>query len=223
MYGGGIDPATSLAYGFAEFGTGGMGGRLGKDGVDVIQTDTSNAQNIPVEALELEAPLRVGYYRLRRDSAGPGKFRGGVGFEKSITALRGELHVSHRGERHYTAPWGVFGGEAAERSRSTIVHADGGEQEVPSKLDFLLSPGDELRLWTTGGGGYGDPLEREPASVLEDVLDGKVSVGAAAERYGVVIAGNAVEDEATRELRARLAAERGPVTWTYDRGPLGRE
>ena len=127
------------------------------------------------------------------------------------------------GERHYTAPWGVFGGEAAERARSTIVRADGSEQAVPSKLDFLLSPGDELRLWTTGGGGYGDPLEREPASVLEDVLDGKVSVGAAAERYGVVIAGNAVGDEATRELRARLAAERGPVTWTYDRGPLGRE
>ena len=220
---GGRDPATARQYVTAEIGTGGMGGRPGKDGVECIQTDTSNAQNIPVEALELEFPLRVGYYRLRPDSGGPGEFRGGLGFEKSIEALRGEVRVSHRGERHYTAPWGLFGGESGERARSAITRADGTTQAVPSKLDFVLKPGDRVELWTTGGGGYGDPLARDTSAVLLDVREGKVTMEAARERYGVVLRDGAVDDEATQRQRAALAAARGPVTWTYDRGPLGRE
>jgi N-methylhydantoinase B len=223
MYGGGVDPATARAYGFAEFATGGMGARPEKDGVETIQTDTSNAQNIPVEALELETPVRVGYLRLRPDSGGPGRHRGGLGFEKRLEVLRGALRVSHRGERHYTAPWGVFGGQAGASARSLLRRADGSESRVPSKLDFTLEPGDRLDVWTTGGGGYGDPLTRDPGAVLEDVLDGKVSVEAAAERYGIVIGDGGVDEAASRELRDRLAAERGPVAWTYDRGPLGRQ
>jgi N-methylhydantoinase B len=223
MYGGGVDPETARAYGFAEFGTGGMGARPGKDGIETIQTDTSNAQNIPVEALELESPLRVGYLRLRRDSGGPGRYRGGLGFEKRLEVLRGALRVSHRGERHYTAPWGLFGGEAGASARSVLRRADGSELSVPSKLDFELTPGDQLDLWTTGGGGYGDPLGREPAAVLADVLDRKVSLEAAAERYGVVVSDGRVDEQASGELRRRLAADRGRVAWTYDRGPLGRE
>jgi N-methylhydantoinase B len=220
---GGIDPATNRPYVTAEIGAGGMGGRPGKDGVETIQTDTSNAQNIPVEALELESPLRVGYLRLRTDSGGPGTFRGGLGFEKQLEVLRGELHVSHRGERHYTAPWGLFGGEPGTTCWSLLRRVDGGEETIPSKLDFTMRSGDRLELWTTGGGGYDDPLERDPERVLADVLDGKVSVKAAAERYGVVLADGKVDAAATKELRARLADERGPVTWTYDRGLLGKE
>jgi N-methylhydantoinase B len=207
----------------AEIGTGGMGARPGKDGIETIQTDTSNAQNIPVEALELESPLRVGFLRLRRDSGGPGCFRGGLGFEKRLEVLRGELRVSHRGERHSTAPWGVFGGEAGMSSRSVLRRADGTEQVIPSKLDFVMVPGDQLDLWTTGGGGYGDPLERDPERVLEDAIDDKVSGEQAEQSYGIVIADAAVDEKATRALRRRLAAQRGPVTWTYDRGALGRE
>jgi N-methylhydantoinase B len=223
MYGGGVDPASGRAYGFAEFGTGGMGGRPGKDGVDAIQTDTSNAQNIPVEALELESPVRVGYLRLRRDSGGPGRYRGGLGLEKRLEVLRGTLRVSHRGERHYTAPWGLFGGEAGASSCTVLQRADGTVSSVPSKLDFDLQPGDRLDVWKSGGGGHGDPLERDPEAVLADVLDGKVSMEAAACRNGVVIGDGRVAEQATRVLRRRLAGERGPVTWTYDRGPLGRE
>jgi N-methylhydantoinase B len=220
---GGVDPATQKQYVTAEVGTGGMGGRPGKDGVETIQTDTSNAQNLPVEALELEFPIRVGHYRLRRDSGGPGRWRGGLGFEKSFEALRSDLRVSHRGERHYTAPWGVFGGEPGACARSVLVRAGGAEESLPSKLDFTMAPGDRLLLWTTGGGGYGDALERDPRRVVEDILDDKVSRDAAAERYGVVAADAAVDEQATRELRGRLAARRGPVAWTYDRGPLGRD
>jgi N-methylhydantoinase B len=220
---GGVDPDMGTQYVSAEIGTGGMGGRAGKDGVESVQTDTSNAQNVPVEALELEFPLRIGYYRLRADSGGPGEFRGGLGFEKSMSVLRGELRISHRGERHYTAPWGIHGGEAGATAHSMITRADGSEEVIPSKLDFTISPGDSLKVWTSGGGGYGDPLERDPAGVLDDVLDRKVSADAAAGRYGVVIRDGRVDEDATREQRDTLTAQRGPIIWTFDRGVLGKE
>jgi N-methylhydantoinase B len=220
---GGTDPLTSRQYVTAEVGTGGMGGRPGKDGIDTIQTDTSNAQNIPVEALELEFPLRVGYYRLRQNSGGAGQFRGGLGFEKSIEALRGAVNVSHRSERRHTAPWGLFGGGPGAMMRSHLVRADGTEEQFPGKAELRLLPGDRLEVWTTGGGGWGDPLERDPARVLDDVLDGKLSADAAADDYGVVVSDRKVDEERTRALREQLTSTRGPVTWTYDRGPLGRE
>jgi N-methylhydantoinase B len=220
---GGTDPLTGKAYVAAETSTGGMGSRPTKDGVDAIQTDTSNSQNIPVEALELEFPIRVGHYRLRPDSGGPGRFRGGLGLEKRLEMLRGEMNVSHRGERHLTAPWGLFGGHAGTTAKSVLRRADGSEVVIPSKLDFRLALGEQLDLYTSGGGGYGDPLERDPARVLDDVLDAKVSRAAAERSYGVVIAERAVDREATTALRARMAAERGPVDWIYDRGPLGKD
>jgi len=220
---GGVDPLTGRAYVTAEIGTGGMGGRPGKDGVEAIQTDTSNAQNVPVEALELEFPLRVGYYRLRQDSGGAGRFRGGLGFEKSFEALRGDVRVSHRGERHITAPWGLFGGEAGARAKSRMIRADGTEERFASKAELVLHPCDRLELWTTGGGGHGDALDRDPELVLADVRNRKVSLRAARDTYGVVLSTGAVDDNATRTLRAELAAARGPLNWTYDRGPLGRE
>lgn len=220
---GGIDPAAGRPYVTAEIGTGGMGARPNKDGIEAIQTDTSNAQNIPAEALELEFPLRVAYCRLRADSGGPGRFRGGLGFEKRFEVTRGEARFSHRGERHVTAPWGVLGGGAGARSRSVLRRADGTEMPIPSKLEFTLRPGDQLDVWTSGGGGYGDPLERLPDAVLADVLDGKLSAQAALEAYGVVITGREVDAAATERRRAEGAAARGAITWRYDRGPAGRE
>jgi len=86
-----------------------------------------------------------------------------------------------------------------------------------------MHPGDVLDVWTTGGGGYGDPLERAPQAVLADVLDRKVSVSSARIDYGVVIEGREVVEEATSALRDELRRKRGPITWRYDRGPLGRE
>jgi N-methylhydantoinase B len=220
---GGLDPATGRPYVTSEIGTGGMGARPGKDGVECVQTDTSNSQNVPVEALELEFPLRVGSYRLRRDSGGPGRFRGGLGFEKSFEALRGTVAISHRGERNHTAPWGLFGGGAGAMAKSRIVRADGSVEHFPSKAELRLEPGDRLEVWTTGGGGHGDSLTRDPALVLADVIDQKVSPEQADEAYGVVIAGGAVDEARTRERREALAAARGPIDWTYDRGPLGHE
>ena len=108
-------------------------------------------------------------------------------------------------------------------SRSLLLRAGGGQTRIPSKLEFKMQPGDTLDVWTSGGGGYGDPLDRPPLSVLEDVLDRKVSRESAQADYGVVIAGRTVDEEATAAQRSTLRAARGPITWTYDRGPLGRE
>jgi N-methylhydantoinase B len=220
---GGIDPQNGRPYVTAEIGTGGMGGRPGKDGLEAIQTDTSNAQNVPVEALEMEFPLHVGHYRLRRDSGGPGQYRGGLGLEKSIEVLRGQLRVSHRGERHFTAPWGLAGGGSGEMSKSIFFAADGDERKIPSKIDFIMRPGDRLDLWMSGGGGYGDPLIRDPQRVLEDIRDAKVSVQAAADQYGVVVIDGRIDKAATDTARTEMRERRGPINWTFDRGPLGKE
>ena len=183
---GGIDESGRLFI-LSESGTGGMGARPSKDGVECIHTDTSNSMNVPVEVAESIAPLRIHYYRIRPDSGGAGRFRGGCGFEKAYECLTERMIISHRGERHYTQPWGLAGGGPGASSRSVIARADGSEERVPSKMNIELQRGDRLLLWTSGGGGFGDPRERAPERVLDDVLDGKVSVEAAEREYGVVI------------------------------------
>ena len=93
-----------------------------------------------------------------------------------------------------------------------MIHPDGSEEEIPSKKVLTIRAGDVLRVWTSGGGGYGDPLERPAEVVLEDVLDGRVSVDGAARDYGAVIgADGSLDSPATDTLRARLRAERGSI------------
>ncbi len=106
-----------------------------------------------------------------------------------------------------------------------IVREDGRMEEVAPKATLRLAAGDQLHVFTAGGAGYGDPLQREPQAVLSDVLDRRVSARAARDDYGVVLAlgdGTVVAEE-TRRLRERMAGERGEIVWTYDLGPeLGR-
>lgn len=204
---GGVDEATGKPFILSEMGTGGMGARPTKDGIDCLFTDTSNAKNIPVEIGEATAPLRVLYYRIRTDSGGAGRYRGGCGFEKEYECLSDNVVLAHRGERHYTRPWGQASGAPAAMSRSVVVRADGSREVVPSKQTIHLNKNDHIIMWTAGGGGYGDPLERPAEQVLSDVLDLKVSLAAAREDYGVVIEDDAVLAEETERRRARLRAK----------------
>jgi N-methylhydantoinase B len=222
---GGVDPVTGQTYVFTHLIAGGMGARPDRDGIDCIETDVTNCMINPVESVEMSFPVRVVTNRLVTDSGGAGRFRGGLGFERTFEVLRGEAVVSHRGDRHYTEPWGLHGGRSAPPWRSVIVRADGARHEVPSKQVFTLREGDRIELTGAGGAGHGDPLVRPAETVLGDVLDRKVSLGAAREAYGVVIdaATLKVDEDATRRVREEMAAARGPVTWTYDRGALGRE
>jgi N-methylhydantoinase B len=168
-----------------ELIAGGSGAHANGDGVDVIETDATNCMNLPAEAMEMEAPIRVHRVGLRRDSGGPGVFRGGLGVVREYEILEGEISFSHRGERHFSAPVGIAGGGDGALARSTILRADGSEEVIPSKAVTVLRKGDRLTIETAGGGGYGDPRQRQRERVLTDVADGKVSPEAARERYGV--------------------------------------
>ncbi len=185
---------------------GGMGARAGKDGIDVTDHDASNVFHLPVESGEAELPVRINRVELWTDSGGAGKWRGGLGYFEEFEWLRGEGAATIRRDRHRFAPWGLAGGHGGPLCRTSIVRAGRDEEALPSKIALDLHPGDRIRLWTTGSGGHGSPLERDPRRVLEDVLDGRVSTAAAERDYGVVIRDGTVDAAATTRRRSELAA-----------------
>jgi N-methylhydantoinase B len=169
-------------------------------------------------------PLRVRQYGVRPDSGGAGRYRGGLGATKVFEAVAGDVVVSMRGERYFTPPWGLYGGQPAASAQAWVERLDGTIEEIPSKRVFTLRQGERLHIDTPGGGGYGDPLERNPEAVRQDVWDRRVSVRLAQEQYGVVLEepGLTIDPQATQHLRATLRQQRGAITWVYDRGPLGK-
>jgi len=162
-------------YVVGELIAGGSGASPGHDGVDVIETDATNCMNMPVEAMEMEAPIRVHRVALRPDSGGAGEFRGGLGVIREYEVLEGEVSLSHRGERHFSAAQGLAGGGAGAMARSVIHRAAGAIEEIPSKTATTLRPGDRLVVETAGGGGYGAPRKRAREQVEADLGNGKVS------------------------------------------------
>jgi N-methylhydantoinase B len=170
---GGTRPDGSR-YVTGELVAGGSGASSGKDGVDVIETDATNCMNLPAEALELDAPIRVHRVGLRRDSGGVGARRGGLGTIREYEILHGEVRFTHRGERHFVAPKGRSGGGDGAMACTTIHRADGTSEIVPSKLVTTLAAGDRVVFETAGGGGYGDPAGRDPEAVKADAADGKI-------------------------------------------------
>jgi len=209
--------ADGARFGLSDLTAGGAGARPDIDGIEALDTDVSNCMNVPAEAIEMSYPLRVLHYRLRRDSGGAGRMRGGTGVDRALAVTVGRIVASYRSERHYTSPWGLFGGRAAPRWETEVRRADGGIEAIPSKARITLEAGDVLRVLTGGGGGYGDPYERPAGAVLADVLDGKVSVAAAQDSYGVAIDGHAVDDASTSRLRAARQSTK-VVNTIYDRG-----
>src|SRR5919109_2643150 len=207
---GGIDPRRGTPYVTSELGAGGVGARPAKDGIDVLEMGPSNCMNIPAEAIEMHYPLRVRHYGVRPDSGGAGCYRGGLGATKVFEAVDGDVVVSMRGERYFTPPWGLYGGQPAASAQAWVERADGTVEEIPSKRVFTLRQGERLHIDTPGGGGYGDPLERDPEAVRQDVCDRRVTVLMARQQYGVVLQepGLSVDQEATQRLRTALRAQR---------------
>ena len=153
----------------------GSGASRGKDGVDVIETDGSNCMNLPVEALEMDVPIRMHRSELRPDSGGRGEFRGGLGISREYEVLAGEVVFTHRGERHRRPARGAAGGGPGARAHSVIRRANGAEEVIPSKTLVRLQPGDRVEINTAGGGGYGDPAARTVDRLASDLAGGKVS------------------------------------------------
>jgi N-methylhydantoinase B len=203
---GGHDSETGEPWVYMECSVGGTGANVVRDGIDNLDTDIMNASNIPAEAAELEHPVRIWANRLRTDSGGAGQHRGGLGIERILELTTSEAVVSHRSDRHDSQPWGLQGGKPGKSGVTYLVRAEGTTEEIPSRKTFVMRRGDRLRMLLPGGGGYGDPLLRDPEAVVRDVLDRKVSREHALADYGVVLLGDGYDLEATKRERASRRA-----------------
>ena len=172
---------------FYETIGGGSGARPNGDGVDGVHINMTNTMNTPVEALESYLPLSFKAYRLRPDSGGAGKHRGGCGIERTWTLTSRKATLSVMAERHKIRPWGLMGGQPGAPGVYTLIRAGGEAARLPSKCTVEIYRGDTLMILTPGGGGYGDPMERAPELVLRDVVNGLVSPEEAERSYGVVV------------------------------------
>ena len=156
-----------------------------------------------VEIDEQRYPIHVEERSLVCDSGGAGRCRGGLGGHVVLQVRADATDFIYVLDGAANPPRGVRGGGAGGRAAAARIHADGAREPLPSVAHVTLTVGERIESWSNGGGGYGDPMEREPALVLEDVLDGWVSLTAARERYGVAIVDGEVDRLATQRLRQR--------------------
>jgi N-methylhydantoinase B len=200
---------------------GGSGGRPMKDGLDGVDVAMGYLRNVPSESVEQEMPVLISRYRLRPNSGGAGYYRGGMGVELELKVFPPNGVITARGmERYRFRPWGRLGGQAGTLGY-TLLHSGTEHETGVGKIDVLaLDPGDTILIGTQGGGGYGDPLDRSTEAVLHDVREGLVSLAHARRDYGVVIADDRVDQEATSALRAEMRQARGdqPLA-AFDFGP----
>jgi N-methylhydantoinase B len=214
----GLNPKTGRASHFPPMLSGGGWGALrDADGQNAtFCINDGDTHNTPVEAGEGRAPIFVSYRRLRQDSGGSGKFRGGLGVAQEVRLLA-PGNVLSAMERTLCPPWGLHGGHAALANRFSVVRQDGGVErfatgKTPSHVG--LRAGDGFLVEVGGGGGYWDPFERDAERVLDDVRAGYVSLEAARRDYGVAIHRHGrryeIDLSATAELRKR--SEGGTVT-----------
>ena len=209
----GRNPLTDQQYVIFDIVGGGWGGTIEGDGLSATFGLMANAYDLPIEALELEYPLRVERYELVTDSGGAGKSRGGLGLRRDIRYLHGEGSFTNRSDAQKVPAEGVLAGHPGQPSRHSLLHADGEMQKLPSKATNLeITAGDTIQMITAGGGGYGDPLEREPDRVVDDVIDAKISAEAALDVYAVVLSpdGRRLDVDATMTRRRQLAVPREP-------------
>jgi N-methylhydantoinase B len=177
---GGYDERTATYHSYYETVAGGAGGAKGCDGQDGVQADLTNTENAPVEELELYQPVRVQRYALIPDSGGAGRWRGGLGVVREYRFLRDGMTFSLMTDRAKIPPWGLAGGLEARTARYSV-----NGREIPSKGQMAVDEGDVATVETPGGGGWGDPRERDRDAVRADVRAGKVSPEAASRLYGL--------------------------------------
>jgi N-methylhydantoinase B len=188
-----------------EIFEGSYGGRSGLDGMDAVDTLYANTRNNPIEDIESHLPLRVSRYELREDASGAGEWRGGLGSVREFEYLA-PGGASVEGEGHVFAPWGFAGGKPGHPAELRLIRSDGTVGILPSKVPHMqIGAGEKFVCIGPAGGGYGDPMTRDPARVHADVADGLVSATAAKEDYGVVLSTSGpVNEAATARLRGEI-------------------
>lgn len=209
----GSTSATGRSTIFYEYPAGGTGGFRENDGNHALRAydDGDFASIQPVEAVEIEHPLRVEACRLRADSCGDGLHRGGLGLQREVRVIADEARLSVLSDRNIVPPYGVCGGRSGAPNRFS-VRRDGrliAPSKVPGKVSgFPLQKNDVVIMESSGGGGYGDSLDREPERVAADVASGIISAARAHDVYGVVLHEAQLDGSATAFRRDRLRRER---------------
>jgi N-methylhydantoinase B len=187
---------------FYELVVGTWGATPEADGNDGLTNAASLAANVPVEVAESEYPIVVERYGLVPDSGGAGLHRGGLAVERVWRCLTPDTSLIVRSDRAHHPPYGLAGGSSGAPSDNVLVRGDGAPEVLPPMFSIEIEAGDVYEHRTAGGGGWGDPLERDPAAVAADVANEKVSRDAARELYGVVLTEEgAVDEAATAALR----------------------
>jgi N-methylhydantoinase B len=194
---------------YVDFTCCAWGARPYADGLDGNSHIYANMASQPIEVTETEQPLQITAYEFIQDAMGPGKFRGGAPFRREYKLLAEEAILQVRSDRRTFRPFGLYGGGPGRPSMN-YLNPDRAPAPLPSKLTMTMRRGDLFRHEVAGGGGWGDPLERDPALVLQDVRNEFVSEDAAREDYGVVLAGKplGVDVSATAALRQQMRARR---------------
>ncbi|HLY47132.1 MAG TPA: hydantoinase B/oxoprolinase family protein [Stellaceae bacterium] len=205
---------------YVDFTCCAWGARPYADGLDGNSHIYANMASQPIEVTESEQPLQITAYEFIQDAMGPGKWRGGAPFRREYRLLADEAILQVRSDRHDFRPFGLYGGGPGRPSMN-YLNPDENPAPLPSKLTMNIKRGDVFRHEVAGAGGWGDPLDRDPALVLRDVLNDFVSERAARENYGVVLAGAplAVDAAGTAGLRRQMhVAGDGAETPIYNWG-----
>ncbi len=195
---------------YVDFTCGTWGGRPFADGLDGNSNMFANMASTSVEVTEAEHPIEILAYEFVPDKAGAGKYRGGTPYRRDYRFLEEEAVLQVRSDRRDIRPYGLYGGQPGKPSWN-FLNPDGENRLLPSKLTMNIHRGDVFRHEVAGAGGWGDPLERDPAAVLRDVINEMISAAAAAADYGVVVdlANRTVDAAKTERRRAEIRAARG--------------
>ena len=197
---------------YVEFTCSGWGGRPWADGLDANSNLFGNMTVPSVELTEAEQPFQMLAYEFIPDRSGAGKYRGGAAVRRDFRLLADESVLQVRSDRSAVRPYGLYGGQPGKPSLN-LLDPDGARERLPGKFNHPFRAGEVFRHQVAGAGGWGDPLDRDPAAVLRDVRNEFVSVNAAREEYGVVVDTDAwsVNESATVRRREEIRNARG---WT---------
>ena len=195
---------------YVDFTCGAWGARPWADGLDGNSHMFANMASHSIEVTEAEHPIQLLCYEFVPDKAGAGKFRGGVPFRRDYKLTEDEATLQVRSDRRTHRPFGLYGGSPGAPSSNTM-NPDTAPRDLESKFTVTIKKGDVFRHVLAGAGGWGDPLDRDPAAVLRDVRNELLSPARAAADYGVVIDTSkwAVDAAATKMAQARIRSERG--------------
>jgi len=201
---------------YVDFSCGTWGGRPWADGIDGVSNVFVNMASQSVEQVESEHPIEITAYEFAQDRCGAGKYRGGAPFRREYRIKVPEAVLQFRADRHTVRPYGLYGGKAGKPG-SVHLASDGLPRYIGSKVTEKIAAGEIFSYVLPGGGGWGDPLERDPDAVLRDVRNEVISAASARDVYGVVLTALplAVDSTATAARRAELARNRqaGPISW----------